>query len=247
MPKKENSRSERGIFSVLFAGFGLCGCAIQLTPPTPQQTVDVVVVINTLKCELAQYLTNPSLTKNDKLRLKGGTIAATLSLNVVDTQSAGISVEAAKLLVFGTGTSGPTLGGGYKVKRTVNTNFTINMKAEAANQNACLDKKRMGNGVGLYTWLETISGQLRGAPAYEPKATMGAFNYELVFGVTRKTNAKLKADFLLARVAATPEIAWERDDVQGVKLAFVPAPITGNPEFFTLKSRIDPKILLPTE
>lgn len=197
------------------------GC-VSTIPPSPDDIVPVPVVITTIKCELAQYLTN-ELANDDRLRVRGGKIDATLELNVVDSRTAGVNISGPGLLALSAVSVSPTFGYSQTAKRTVKTVMVLNFTASAEDVLACDEKERLQNGLGIFAWLGSTSQQIREMAPRQPHAKVGGMTYETTFGIKKTTTGSTQAAYTFVPLSVTPSGSLDLDTTQKVTLIFKPA------------------------
>lgn len=211
--------------AAFFAALGLTGCQTETqlsTPVSAASEVPVPVVLNTIKCDVARYIQDRTAAKHDKLGVKGGTIKATLTLNVTVDKGVSANIDAGKLIAFTGGTAGLGLGGSVNRKRTVTTEFVVGIESKAVTAGICTapNRERMDT-IGLYAWLTASEAQLSALPAMRPYAWMSGLSYITEFGITAKSNAD--ASFGFVPIEASLSATYERNDVQTVKIEFTPS------------------------
>lgn len=209
------------------AAMGLTGCQTETqlsTPVSAVSEVPVPVVLNTIKCDVARYIQDRATTKHDKLGVEGGTIKATLTLNVTVDKGTSAKLDAGKLIAFTGGTAGFGFGGSVNKKRTVTTEFVLGIESKAVTADICTapDRERMDT-IGLYAWLTASETQLSALPAIRPYAWMSGLSYITEFGITKKSNADAGALFGFVPIEASLSATYERNDVQTVKIEFTPS------------------------
>jgi hypothetical protein len=158
----------------------------------PEDQIPAHVVINTIKCELAQIVHDESY--RSQTRLLFGEVSdkkeqprLTLGLKIVDTRTSGFGIGASNILAFG-GTLSPSFGFTATDAYTVDTQFvsTFPQDINKASLEICNTKHRMWNGIGLKAMILGLAEQVRNARAGQPVIQSSSLKYTVTFGVTRK-------------------------------------------------------------
>lgn len=195
----------------------VAGCSGQL--PSAEEQIPTHVVINTVKCELAEILNDAKYKRqvrvlfgaprNDKESTK-----LTLGLKIVQSSATGAGASISNILAFG-GTLSPSFSLTLTTANTVETQFvSVFPNPAATSTDICRTRERMSNGIGLKAFILGIVDQVTLAEAGQPYIRSESIKYTATFGVTRE--AKAGADFTFVPVKLTASQLEKREDVQTI-------------------------------
>jgi hypothetical protein len=182
--------------------------------------VPTSVVMNSLKCDVAQYLSYERDNRGRPFIIEDGEdIPATLTLNVVDTKSAGGTVDLdPSILTF----SGGALGLGFSagVKRTATTVRKVELKLTPSAKDSAICDAAAGEliegGLGLRGWLVSTRTDMEKARRGAPLALVDKLTYSTEFAVERKAGGSAKLAFV--PIKAGVEASRLRSDIQKIEV-----------------------------
>jgi len=225
----------------------LSACAMRI--PDSENTIPVHVIINTIKCELAEIVNDESYKNQNRLTFarpgKDAKLKLTLTLKIVDTSDISIGVGASSILAF-SGALSPSFGLTSTTANTIETQIASLFPDDFshASLEICNTKNRMGNGIGLKTAILALVEQTTRAEKGQPRIRSDSFKYTVIFGVTRE--GRLGADFTFVPVKLNASEKEKREDVQTIVFeASLFSASSGSHPYKGSPPKFDPAVLAP--
>lgn len=209
--------SVRAASSVLAACL-LTSCSAP-PPPNPAELVPADVIINTIKCEVAQLVTDFSIQTPRRIVLLGQDFAVNLKLKAVIKTSAGIDADGPLSILAYNGTIPTlTLGASTVASSTVDTTTDFTLSGSATDVSTCLRAKEtrriLANGIGYYVYMRQLANDVNNFVVGDPKIIADQFKYDVTFGVTQNVSGSLKYGFVPLSVKGSA--GFTNDSVQQV-------------------------------
>ncbi len=206
--------------AVLIASL-MSGC-VAPPPPNPQSLVPVDVIINTIKCEVAQLVSDKALQTPRRMVVAGQDFAVTLKLKAVVAVSGGLDAEGGlSVLAYNGIVPGVTLGVSGTSTSTVDTTTSFTLNGTVLNDEACKqdikEQSVLQNGIGYYTYMQGFGNDLNKFADGDPKIIAEEFTYDATFGVSKKFEGSIKYGFV--PLAVKGSAAASKDNVQQIIIA----------------------------
>ncbi|MDR6951703.1 hypothetical protein J2X65_001052 [Ancylobacter sp. 3268] len=190
-------------------------------PPNPAELVPADVIINTIKCEVAQLVTDLPLQTPRRVVLLGQDFTVNLKLKAVIKTTAGIDADGSlDILAFNGITPAVSLGASVVGTSTVDTTTDFTLNGTAENAKTCLIAKQDGrilqNGIGYYVFMRQLANDVNRFVVGDPKIIADQFKYDATFGVTSTGKGSVKYGFVPLSVKGSVETTL--DNVQQVTI-----------------------------
>lgn len=179
--------------------------------PEAVPVVPVSLVVNSLKCGLANAVSADKLNRSGLLRSKA---KVTLSVNVVQVRTANGDISVG--IPVSTGTVTPKLSGSVDQTLTRNTKLEFVVNLATSDPAICKETGPAERDAGFSLWLGQVVAGINLAVGGPPKASISKYTYESDF-VLKKTGT-LGAEVAIVPVKASASASSSRSDIQNLKI-----------------------------
>lgn len=198
----------------------MAGC-VAPPPPNPAELVPADIIINTVKCEVAQLVSDLPLQTPRRMVVAGQDFTVGLKLKAVVKVSGGLNAEGGlSVLALNGAVPAVAFGASSAATSTVDTKTDFTLQGRVIDDLACRDAIKAGrilqNGIGYYVFMRQLGNDLNKFIVGDPKIIADQFTYDATFGVTRKFDGSIKYGFVPLSVKGSAEAT--DDSVQQITI-----------------------------
>lgn len=190
----------------------------------PDKPIPAAVVLNTIKCEMAQYFADEEIRDSSRVRFhEGEPFTVTLTLKVVHS-SAGKGGAALGPLILPYGAANVGFGASGSKSVTTTTEEVILLNAYSKDTSICVAARNQAGlmekpGLEIRERLNEFAEQLLSTSAGHPMMLFDKFSMTREFAVARTVQANGSIGFQAIPLNLSAEASRTREDVQTIKIA----------------------------